>query len=175
MTQKTLSAFRSDGRGLCRFRTDTCCRRARISVWSAARSAKISMILCMPERVSGGDAKFQGFCDRWYKWEGHRRRWRNWLRSSKIPMMGDCRLWRARHLACWLSNSVLLRPGSRRWRQRFWHGTAPTRRAAVLRRVNGGAKLVHPGGAKLVHLMLCGTRCWGVVPVVHRRDPRCFV
>ena len=40
--------------------------------------------------------------------------------------------------------------------------------------VNGGAKLVHPGGAKLVHLMLCGTRCWGVVPVVHRRDPRCF-
>ena len=41
-------------------------------------------------------------------------------------------------------------------------------------RVNGGAKLVHPGGAKLVHLTLCGTRCWGVVPVVHRRDPRCF-
>ena len=27
--------------------------------------------------------------------------------------------------------------------------------------VNGGAKLVHPGGAKLVHLTLCGTRCWG--------------
>ena len=43
------------------------------------------------------------------------------------------------------------------------------------RDVNGGAKLVHPGGAKLVHLTLCGTRCWGVVPVVHRRDPRCFV
>ena len=43
------------------------------------------------------------------------------------------------------------------------------------RTVNGGAKLVHPGGAKLVHLTLCGTRCWGVVPVVHRRDPRCFV
>ena len=41
--------------------------------------------------------------------------------------------------------------------------------------VNGGAKLVHPGGAKLVHLTLRGTRCWGVVPVVHRRDPRCFV
>ena len=40
--------------------------------------------------------------------------------------------------------------------------------------VNGGAKLVHLGGAKLVHLTLCGTRCWGVVPVVHRRDPRCF-
>ena len=70
MTQKTLSAFRSDGRGLFRFRTATCCRRARISVWSAARSAKISMILCMPERVSGGDAKFQGFCDGWNKWEG---------------------------------------------------------------------------------------------------------
>ena len=72
MTQKTLSAFRSDGRGLFRFRTATCCRRARISVWSAARSAKISMILCMPERVSGGDAKFQGFCDGWNKWEGQR-------------------------------------------------------------------------------------------------------
>ena len=28
------------------------------------------MILCMPERVSGGDAKFQGFCDGWNKWEG---------------------------------------------------------------------------------------------------------
>ena len=98
MTQKTLSAFRSDGRGLFRFRTATCCRRARISVWSAARSAKISMILCMPERVSGGDAKFQGFCDRWNKWEGHheeidrrqaigvickecppRLRWRRWV------------------------------------------------------------------------------------------------
>ena len=39
-------------------------------MWSAARSAKISMILCMPERVSGGDAKFQGFCHRWNKWEG---------------------------------------------------------------------------------------------------------
>ena len=39
-------------------------------MWSAARSAKISMILCMPEKVSGGDAKFQGFCDRWNKWEG---------------------------------------------------------------------------------------------------------
>ena len=37
--------------------------------------------------------------------------------------------------------------------------------------VNGGAKLVHPGGAKLVHLTLCGTRCWGVVPVVHRKGP----
>ena len=70
MTQKTLSAFRSNGRGLFRFRTATCCRRARISVWSAARSAKISMILCMPERVSGGDAEFQGFCDGWNKWEG---------------------------------------------------------------------------------------------------------
>ena len=70
MTQKTLSAFRSNGRGLFRFRTATCCRRARISVWSAARSAKISMILCTPERVSGGNAKFQGFCDGWNKWEG---------------------------------------------------------------------------------------------------------
>ena len=47
--------------------------------------------------------------------------------------------------------------------------------ASLAKGVNGGAKLVHPGGAKLVHLMLCGTRCWGVVPVVHRRDPRCFV
>ena len=24
----------------------------------------------MPERVSGGDAEFQGFCDGWNKWEG---------------------------------------------------------------------------------------------------------
>ena len=24
----------------------------------------------MPERVSGGDAIFQGFCDGWNKWEG---------------------------------------------------------------------------------------------------------
>ena len=47
-------------------------------------------------------------------------------------------------------------------------------RAIFKQLVNGGAKLVHPGGAKLVHLTLCGTRCWGVVPVVHRRDPRCF-
>ena len=39
-------------------------------MWSAARSAKISMILCMPERVSGGDAKFQGICNGWNKWEG---------------------------------------------------------------------------------------------------------
>ena len=52
MTQKTLSAIRSDGRGLFRFRTATCCRRAKISVWSAARPAKISTILYMPERVS---------------------------------------------------------------------------------------------------------------------------
>ena len=29
-----------------------------------------SMILCLPERVSEGDAKFQGFCRRWNKWEG---------------------------------------------------------------------------------------------------------
>ena len=70
VTQKTLSAFRSNGLGLFRFRTATCCRRAGISVWSATRSAKISMILCMPERVSGGDAEFQGFCDGWNKWEG---------------------------------------------------------------------------------------------------------
>ena len=49
------------------------------------------------------------------------------------------------------------------------------RNISELKRVNGGAKLVHPGGAKVVHLLLCGTRCWGVVPVVHRRDPRCFV
>ena len=50
----------------------------------------------------------------------------------------------------------------------------PRERLTTLLHVNGGAKLVHPGGAKLVHLTLCGTRCWGVVPVVHRRDPRCF-
>ena len=62
-----------------------------------------------------------------------------------------------------------------------WHGIVGLLRQSVYGRlagyedvVNGGAKLVHPGGAKLVHLTLCGTRCWGVVPVVHRRDPRCF-
>ena len=55
-------------------------------------------------------------------------------------------------------------------RHRDHHGPRELR----ARSVNGGAKLVHPGGAKLVHLTLCGTRCWGVVPVVHRRDPRCF-
>ena len=43
--------------------------------------------------------------------------------------------------------------------------------AVLITDVNGGAKLVHPGGAKLDHLTLCGTRCWGVVPVVHRRGP----
>ena len=54
---------------------------------------------------------------------------------------------------------------ARRVRQTCVQGTGcATHRAE---RVNGGAKLVHPGGAKLVHLMLCGTRCWGVVPVVH--------
>ena len=36
------------------------------------------MILCLPERVSEGDAKFQGFCRRWNKWEGQHGRecWR---------------------------------------------------------------------------------------------------
>ena len=91
MTQKTLSAFRSDGRGLFRFRTATCCRRARISVWSAARSAKISMILCMPERVSGGDAKFQGFCDRWNKWEGQAVEGPG---SPSLKPEGSSRIWR---------------------------------------------------------------------------------
>ena len=84
MTQKTLSAFRSNGRGLFRFRTATCCRRAGISVWSAARSAKISMILCMPERGSGGDAKFQGFCDGWNKWEGQDGRASAWRFGARI-------------------------------------------------------------------------------------------
>ncbi len=32
-----------------------------------------SMILCMSERVSGGDEKSQGFCRRWNKWEGQGR------------------------------------------------------------------------------------------------------
>ena len=94
MTQKTLSAFRSDGRGLFRFRTATCCRRARISVWSAARSAKISMILCMPERVSGGDAKFQGFCDRWNKWEGQANGRAYQPRPSALPRTTARRLFK---------------------------------------------------------------------------------
>ena len=55
-------------------------------MWSAARSAKISMILCMPERVSGGDAKFQGFCDGWNKWEGQG----SMLRVSLAPSVAVC-------------------------------------------------------------------------------------
>ena len=49
---------------------------------------------------------------------------------------GDERLplWRARRSAPWLSSSVLLRPGSSSWRRHLWHGTDPTRRAAVWRR-----------------------------------------
>ena len=107
MTQKTLSAFRSNGRGLCRFRTATCCRRARISVWSAARSAKISMILCMPERVSGGDAIFQGFCHRWNKWEGQAG-WGGRIRTS------ECRYQKPVPWTTWL------RPTTERiaWRNR---------------------------------------------------------
>ena len=31
------------------------------------------MILRLSERVSEGDAKFQGFCGRWNKWEGQRK------------------------------------------------------------------------------------------------------
>ena len=61
-------------------------------------------------------------------------RWRNWLPSSKIPEMCDCRLWHARRLALWLSGSVPLRPGSSSWKRRFWHGTDPARRAVALQR-----------------------------------------
>ena len=92
MTQKTLSAFRSNGRDLFRFRTATCCRRARISVWGAARSAKISMILCMPARASGGDAKSQGFSDEWNKWEGQSlgARWNKWKGQLHLRrLVGD--------------------------------------------------------------------------------------
>ena len=64
---------------------------------------------------------------------------------------------------------------ARYWWNRFGPLFAAEIRKRRVQLVNGGAKLVHPGGAKLVHLTLCGTRCWGVVPVVHRRDPRCFV
>ena len=56
-------------------------------MWSAARSAKISMILCMPERVSGGDAKFQGFCDRWNKWEGHQKTFRRLKAYRQLPIL----------------------------------------------------------------------------------------
>ena len=58
---------------------------------------------------------------------------------------------------------------------RFAAVKSAEQQSVLMLHVNGGAKSVHPGGAKLVHLTLCGTRCWGVVPVVHRRDPRCFV
>ena len=58
-------------------------------------------------------------------------------------------------------------------RPRYWRGYSggtprPATRRSAACCVNGGAKLVHPGGAKLVHLTLCGTRCWGVVPVARR-------
>ncbi len=66
-------------------------------------------------------------------------------------------------------------PCLREWAQNLGVPPPQKRGPRPIAHVNGGAKLVHPGGAKLVHLTLCGTRCWGVVPVVHRRDPRCFV
>ena len=74
------ATIRSDGRGLSRFRTVTCWRRASISVWSAARLRKasrtmvrkVSIVLCMPAKISGGGRKFQGFRGGWNKWEAHR-------------------------------------------------------------------------------------------------------
>ena len=72
------SDIRSAGRDLFRFRTAPCLRRVRSSVWGAARPTKssqktagrVSMILCLSERVSEGDAEFLGFCRRWNNWEG---------------------------------------------------------------------------------------------------------
>ena len=40
--------------------------------------------------------------------------------------------------------------------------------------VNGGAKLVHPGGAKLVHLTLCGTR-WTLLTKVETSCDRILI
>ncbi len=51
--------------------------------------------------------------------------------------MLDCRLWRARPSACWLSSSVLPRPGSSSWRRRFWHGTGPTSASRRLATIPG--------------------------------------
>ena len=126
MTQKTLSAFRSDGRGLFRFRTATCCRRARISVWSAARSAKISMILCMPERVSGGDAKFQGFCDRWNKWEGQVDQ------AIGVPVPKPMVWWLSEAEALSMQNSIQIDASSKnaRCQARLGKCPPPTRRKA---------------------------------------------
>ena len=63
-------------------------------MWSAARSAKISMILCMPERVSGGDAEFQGFRDGWNKWDGHRPEEAiPWLEKAMIAKRYCCYLY----------------------------------------------------------------------------------
>ena len=82
-----------------------------------------------------------------------------------------------RDLAAWIG--LVPRQSSTGGKERLGHiSKAGNRylRMLLVVGVNGGAKLVHPGGAKLVHLTLCGTRCWGGgVPVVHRRDPRCFV
>ena len=92
--------------------------------------------------------------------EGYRKVW------ARLRVCRDIRVARKRVLRLMRENNLL---SPHRCRRR---GGNPHDGEII---VNGGAKLVHPGGAKLVHLMLCGTRCWGVVPVVHRRDPRCFV
>ena len=70
--------------------------------------------------------------------------------SSKIRVMSDCPLWRARRSAPWLSSSVLLRPGSSSWRRHLWHGTDPTRRAAVWRRFPDGAGLATIPGVGVI-------------------------
>ena len=43
---------------------------ARPTKSSRKTAGRASMILRLSERVSEGDAKFQGFCGRWNKWEG---------------------------------------------------------------------------------------------------------
>ena len=70
-----------------------------------------------------------------------RRRGRNGSPSSKIPVICDGRLWRARRWALWSSDSVPLGPGSSSGRRCFWHGTDRTRRAAVFATIGDGAQV----------------------------------
>ena len=54
-----------------RLRARPCgCQAARLRKASQTMARTISIILCMPEKVSGGGGKFQGLWRRWNKWEG---------------------------------------------------------------------------------------------------------
>ncbi len=87
-TQNTRSSGRSHGRGLSRFRTATCWRRAMFSSCNVARlrtitrrkSTRIMMIVCMPQTVAGSKLKCHDFCRRRGFEERHRAS--NWEQQS---------------------------------------------------------------------------------------------